>query len=40
MGLDPKADFAQAEALIGVTGAHVCQPMLDRARAFSGARAA
>ena len=39
MGLDPMADFAQADALIGVTGALVCRPMLERARALSGARA-
>ncbi|HUR90085.1 MAG TPA: AAA family ATPase [Ramlibacter sp.] len=40
LGRDPKLDFAQAEALIGVTGAFVCRATLERARALSAARAA
>ncbi len=35
-----KSDFAQAEALIQLTGALVCSGSLDRARSLSGVRAA
>jgi adenylate cyclase len=40
LGHDPKLDFAQAEALIGLTGALVCRPELERARTLSAVRAA
>ena len=40
LGNDPRLDFAQADALIGLTGAMVCRAALERARALSAARAA
>ena len=40
LGADPRADLAQAQALLEATGAMVCRPGFERARAFSAARAA
>ncbi|HEY8050172.1 MAG TPA: hypothetical protein VIE63_13435, partial [Ramlibacter sp.] len=39
LGLDPKPDFAQAEALVAVTGASIYRVALERARMVSGVRA-
>jgi adenylate cyclase len=40
LGLDPKLDFAEADALVALTGALVFRPALERARSLSTARAA